>query len=433
MKTRFQHISGVPGWAEISSQIMESIENLSKNIETKLRLIKFTQEQAEKSVETNKVLAMGRQIKTLTTKVGEVHEIKVKIQELKIEKGENIEDIQTWNAALEDKLFAIEAQIADLDNSLKRINQKAIEAEKLKEEEMTAQSRQRKFEDELKLEKAKLEQRVRYEKKLEESRSVSTPNRPNTTKLPKLVISKFNGNYTDWTRFWEQYEAGIGATDISNVTKFSYLKELLEPKVRALVDGLPLTTEGFERAKNILRTKYGKESEIVNAYISNIMALEPVHGTNPNKISIFYEKLLANVQALETLGRIGEVNGYVRMTLDKLESIRGDLVRTDDDWQSWKFPNLIEALRQWTERNPPRHGDKTERKPKVPRARSFHARDREVQPRPCVYCNSIQHKSVKCDKVTTPSERKKLLSSKKLCFNCTGNSHRASACRCPSL
>jgi uncharacterized protein (DUF2344 family) len=111
------NISGVPGWAEISSQIMESIE-------TKLRLIKFTQEQAEKLVETNNVLAMGWQIKTLTTKVGEVHDIKVKIQELKIEKGENIEDIQTWNAALEDKLFAIETQISDLDNSLKRIGSK---------------------------------------------------------------------------------------------------------------------------------------------------------------------------------------------------------------------------------------------------------------------------------------------------------------------
>jgi hypothetical protein len=41
---------------------------------------------------------------------------------------------------------------------------------------MAAQSRQRKVEDELTLEKAKLEQRVRYEKKLEEGRSVSTPN-----------------------------------------------------------------------------------------------------------------------------------------------------------------------------------------------------------------------------------------------------------------
>ena len=49
---------------------------------------------------------------------------------------------------------------------------------------------------------------------------------------------------------------------------------------------------------------------------------------------------------------LSEVNGYVRATIDKLEGIRGDLVRMDDDWQEWKFPNLIEALRKWTERNP---------------------------------------------------------------------------------
>ena len=133
------------------------------------------------------------------------------------------------------------------------------------------------------------------------------------------MISKFNGTYTDWTRFWQQYEASIGAADIPNVTKFSHLKELLEPKIRGLIEGLPLSSEGFERAKNILKTKYGKESEIVNAYVTNIMSLEPVHGANPNKISIFYKKLSANVQALETLGRIGEVNGYVRLTLDKLD------------------------------------------------------------------------------------------------------------------
>ena len=40
---------------------------------------------------------------------------------------------------------------------------------------------------------------------------------------------------------------------------------------------------------------------------------------------------MANVQALVILGQIGEVNGHVRVTLDKLESIRGDLVRRDDD------------------------------------------------------------------------------------------------------
>ena len=40
------------------------------------------------------------------------------------------------------------------------------------------------------------------------------------------------------------------------------------------------------------------------------------------------------------------------MTLDKLIGIRADLVRTDDNWQEWKFTHLEEALRKWTERNP---------------------------------------------------------------------------------
>ena len=279
------------------------------------------------------MLVLKRQVNPLTAKVGEVHETKVKIQELKFENGEETENIEAWNSKLEDELFKVEAHIAEIDNTLKRIDAK---------EEIEARTRQLRYEEELKLEQAKLEQKLKYEKKMDESRKSSEHgSATKTTKLPKLVISKFNGNFTDWTRFWEQYQAGIGVSDIQPSLNFSYLKELLEPKVRALVEGLPLTGEGFERAKNILKTKYGKQSDIVNAHI---MTLEHVHGGNPNKVSKFYEQLLTNVQALETIGRLGEVNGYVRMTLDKLESIRGDLVRFDDDWLNWKFPNLIEAL-----------------------------------------------------------------------------------------
>ena len=126
----------------------------------------------------------------------------------------------------------------------------------------------------------------------------------------------------------------------------SYLKELLEPKVRATVESLPFTTEGYKRAKNILKTKYGKESEIVNAHVTNIMSLPVIYGSNPNKILEFYEMLSPNLQALKTMGKIEEVNRYVRMTLDKLEGIRGELVRTDDSWQDWEFPHLLEALRK---------------------------------------------------------------------------------------
>ena len=54
-----------------------------------------------------------------------------------------------------------------------------------------------------------------------------------------------------------------------------------------MIDALPFNSEGYLRAKNILTTKYGKESEIINAHVNNIMSLPVIQGANPNKILEF--------------------------------------------------------------------------------------------------------------------------------------------------
>ena len=52
------------------------------------------------------------------------------------------------------------------------------------------------------------------------------------------------------------------------------------------------------------------------------------------------------MQALDTMGKLKEINGYVRMTLEELPAICADLVRINDDWQEWDFKQFIEALRK---------------------------------------------------------------------------------------
>ena len=136
------------------------------------------------------------------------------------------------------------------------------------------------------------------------------------------------------------------------VTKFAYLKELLEPKVRQGIDGLQFTTEGNERAKNILKTEYGKVSEIVNTYIENIMALPVVVGSQPLKVHEFYHKLAYNVQSLESLGKLSECWGLARSVLNKLKGIKADLVRGQTEWQTWGFPELVKALQIWKDIHP---------------------------------------------------------------------------------
>ena len=227
-----------------------------------------------------------------------------------------------------------------------------------------------------------------------------------------------------------------------------YLKELVDPKVKTAIDGLPFTTEGYERAKNILKTKYGQTSEIVTAYIQNIMALLTITSSNARKIDEFYEKLVFYVQSLETLGKLKEISGYVRMSIDKLQGMRGDLVRTDDNWREWNFPQFVEAPRKWTERNPI-PAEPTEKqtdqkkdnkppfprdnKPPFPRDKTFQAQQKDERPRVCVYCEKPEHKSVGCKTVASVDERKRVLSNKHLCFNCTGNKHKAADCKCRVL
>ena len=115
-------------------------------------------------------------------------------------------------------------------------------------------------------------------------------------KLPKLVITKFDGTHFDWLRFSNQFESQIDKCDLPQVSKFSYLKELVIPKVRLLIDSMPFTIQGYTRAKNILFNKYGKPSEVANAHFQNIMSLPQINNGNPKKIHDFSGKYCASIR-----------------------------------------------------------------------------------------------------------------------------------------
>ena len=180
--------------------------------------------------------------------------------------------------------------------------------------------------------------KMEQEKQPEEMRMEMKEKQDPKAKLPKLIISKFEGTALDWFRFWNQFETQTDPQDhISSVTKYSYLKEFLLPHVRKLVDSLPFTSEGYSRAKAILQAKFGKPTVVANAHINCIISLPIVFGSHPDKVHDFYEKLMSTVQALEKMRKLTEIKGYVRNTLHKLPGIRADLVKLDDSWQDWGF------------------------------------------------------------------------------------------------
>ena len=265
-------------------------------------------------------------------------------------------EIRSWSENLE-------AQSDKFEGSLKQVKHVAAEIRSAEEEKREEEKRKRIMDEEIELEKVKFQARAKLEKSVKMSFEDSENSSNIGAKLPKLEISKFQGTFLDWTRFWNQFEIEIDKAKLTQVAKFSYLKELLVPNVRASVDGLPFTTEGYEWAKHILKTKYGKSSEVANEHMQCIIGLSTIHGVDPAKIHEFHEKLTSHIQVLETMGKVKEIGGFMCATLDKLPDIRADLVRLDDNWQEWGFPELIESLRKWCDRNPIPRTDQMPRAP----------------------------------------------------------------------
>ena len=59
--------------------------------------------------------------------------------------------------------------------------------------------------------------------------------------------------------------------DLSCLLSQNYLKKLVSPKFRVIIDELSLTSEGYTRPKFILVSKYRKFSKVANAHIQNLM------------------------------------------------------------------------------------------------------------------------------------------------------------------
>ena len=251
------------------------------------------------------------------------------------------------------------------------------------------------------------------------------------TKMPKLVISKFDGTPQDWIRFWGQFSSQIDSAKEPAITKFSYLKELVDIKVRKLVDGLPFTEDGYHKAKSLLEKRYGQTSEVVGAYVRNILELPTIRERNVTKIHKFYEKLLFNVESLQTLKKLNELDAAARFTFDKLEVIKNELALIDENWRDWTFKAFLETLEKWTINNPVQNSKGSFQRDRFKPQQKAFPMNREDGPRPsrgCVYCGSPEHRAVNCSKVTDVKQRRTILNSKRLCFNCTGP-HRAAFCK----
>ena len=170
-----------------------------------------------------------------------------------VENEKSEEEVTQWSADLEEGIAKTVTASEVIKRAIAKLKDEAENYKRFLQDKEEEKRMQRRLEEERRIQEMKAE--MKKLKKTEERRGSREDEV--RVKLPRLVISQFEGTHLDWFRFWNQHETQIDKTGLSPISKFSYLKELLGPKARVIIDGLPFTTEQYERAKVILKSSLG--------------------------------------------------------------------------------------------------------------------------------------------------------------------------------
>ena len=168
-----------------------------EKLETKLKQLNLGVLRTKNNLDSGKRESIKRHLDALRKTVQESNEFKLAAEAAKIELGETHEKINDWNNETDAKIELADVEINLLENWL---------AEKERSEHLVAQ------EEQLTVELKLHEKRMKRKAELELSKTapeVQECTGFKTVKLPKLVISKFEGSIMDWPRFWGQFDEAI--------------------------------------------------------------------------------------------------------------------------------------------------------------------------------------------------------------------------------
>ena len=180
-------------------------EVTNAKLETKLKQLKITVDRTHQITESNRQDAIERHCTTIKSITDSINEIRVAIQESKIQAEVYITEIANWNDEIDKKLEAADLAVERLR---KWIDEHKREKENVAREEQI-QFETKRFETEMKLE-------TQLASVKEETPTTKNGNKTGETlaKLPKLAISKFCGNFQDWQRFWGQFTETVDKTSM---------------------------------------------------------------------------------------------------------------------------------------------------------------------------------------------------------------------------
>ena len=107
--------------------------------------------------------------------------------------------------------------------------------------------------------------------------NLSSININSHTRLPKQQIPSFYGDPLMFQSFWEIFDSSVNSNpNLDKISKFSYLKGLLKDKASDAILGLSLTSENYDEAVAILKSRFGDPQIVIQTNMDVLLSLPDV-------------------------------------------------------------------------------------------------------------------------------------------------------------
>ena len=153
----------------------------------------------------------------------EINSLKIEILEAMIENKNTEEEIEQWTENDRAAVAIYDAQIEEIENRIIMLKRE----KEVDDAEQEGRRIQRRLEEERRILEMQMEVKKKEEGEKEEKKkeySLLNDCKFSKTKLPKLVITKFDGTHFDWFRFCNQFKSQIDKLDLPQVSKFLTLR-----------------------------------------------------------------------------------------------------------------------------------------------------------------------------------------------------------------
>ena len=171
--------------------------------------------------------------------------------------------------------------------------------------------------------------------------------RVNTANLPKLEISKFNGDPTKEQLLFDSFQAAVGkSTNLTGAEKFNYLRCFLEGDALHAIARFSLINGNYQEALELLQNRYGKTQQIIPAHMNALVKMSSVDNEDLSGLRKFFDAVTSHVRSVVNFGVKSKTYGSLLcpIILQKLPNELRLIISRNNNENNWNFTKILDLI-----------------------------------------------------------------------------------------